>query len=253
MLLAAPTALAADEAQVRFVHAVPGASEAAFSVSGTDAGGAGFGEATGMTSVPSGKVKLSLDTGDGGPVNAAQRLEPGTGYTVVAMPVDEGVEMRAFENGSAKAGAAKVRIIHAAPELGEPDVMVGDKALASGATYTDASSYATFQPGRYKLTAQNPEDGSNVMPPMEVPLAAGSSETAVVVGSRGERAEMVLVDDGNAAPSTGPETGFGGLSDGGTPAWLLALLAAMGAGAIGGMLHRLATARPGSAGPRGEG
>jgi hypothetical protein len=75
-----------------------------------------------------------------------------------------------------------------------------------------------------------------------VSVAAGSATTAVLVGSRGEKARWVLVDDSTVAPSAAPETGLGGLttSNGGIP-WLLALLAALGAGTLGGLIHRSAS------------
>ena len=73
---------------------------------------------------------------------------------------------------------------------------------------------------------------------------AGTAATAYAVGSAGERTRFVVVADGVAAPSGGPDTGLGGLSgDEGAP-WLAALLAALAAGALGGVLYTRAPRRP---------
>jgi hypothetical protein len=81
-----------------------------------------------------------------------------------------------------------------------------------------------------------------VIPTATVSVSAGSATTAVLVGSRGEKARWVLVDDATVAPSAAPQTGLGGLSTpGGGPPWLAALLAALGAGALGAVAHRAAT------------
>lgn len=249
MLLATPSALAGQDASVRVVHAVPGVDEVSFEASGTEIGNADFGEATERVEVPAGKTKLVLNRPGGESVRATERLEPGVGYTVVAMAVDGGAELQTFENEEAKGGVAKLRMIHASPELGEPDITVGDTELARDATFTSATSYETFKPGRYELTARNPDSGEAAVPAADVPLAAGTSASAVLVGSAGERTRIVMVDDATAAPATGPNSGFGGLAgNDSAPVWPLALLAALLAGTIGGLAHWALTAPRGRAG-----
>ena len=65
-----------------------------------------------------------------------------------------------------------------------------------------------------------------------VEVVAGTSSTAVVVGSGGEPTKIVLAPDGASGPAAGPDTGLGGLEDG--PPWALALLVGAMAGALGG-------------------
>jgi hypothetical protein len=52
----------------------------------------------------------------------------------------------------------------------------------------------------------------------------------------------VVVQDAVDAPTGGPATGLGGLSDEGTP-WLAALLAALAAGTLGGIAFTRASRR----------
>ena len=75
-------------------------------------------------------------------------------------------------------------------------------------------------------------------------FAAGTSSTAYAVGSGGERARFVVVQDAVDAPAGGPATGLGGLSGEDTP-WLAALLAALAAGALGGLAYTRAARRRG--------
>ncbi len=53
---------------------------------------------------------------------------------------------------------------------------------------------------------------------------AGTSSTAVVLGSGGEPTKIVLASDGSSGPVAGPGTGLGGLDD--RPPWAIALVAA---------------------------
>ena len=80
----------------------------------------------------------------------------------------------------------------------------------------------------------NPSSGKPVIAPKQVPLAAGTASTVLVVGSGGERLRPVLVTDSQAAPTTAPETGLGGLApQPGGPDWVLAALAAVATGVLG--------------------
>jgi hypothetical protein len=82
-----------------------------------------------------------------------------------------------------------------------------------------------------------------------VPLVAGSASTAIVVGSGGEPADLVVVSDQTAGPSVAPATGFVGDPGDGDP-WLLVALATMVAGGLGGTAYLLAArGRPGTTVP----
>ena len=238
MLLTAPAAFAKETAQVRFLHAVPGVGDATLSAGGEEVGSAGFAEATDLVAVPAGESDLLLSASGGVEVEGSETLEPGSAYTVIAMAKGDGAELVTFADGNAKKGVARLRMIHAAPELGEPDLVVDGKTIAREAPFRDATRYRTFDPGSYEVEVADPDGGKPVVPAKALSLAAGTSSSAVIVGSRGEDARLIVVDDDITAPSSGPQAGFGGLADSGGRPWSLALLAALAAGLIGGAIFR---------------
>lgn len=242
--VAATSASAAPgDAELRFVHAVPGVGEAEISVEGETVGTASFSDASPVVPVPAGTTDLDLQAPDGVELTASPKLEAGQGYLVVAMPKGDSAEMRVFEDESAKAGLARLRMIHAAPELGDADLAVNGDVVAEEAGYSDQTDYLDLEPGRYELAVQAPDTGDPVLSG-QVALASGTSSTALVVGSQGEKSEVVLVEDDSAKPSAAPDTGFGGLSGEGSD-WGLAVLAAAFAGLLGLAFAR----RRGSASP----
>lgn len=234
VLLSASPALAAfDDAQIRFVHAVPGVGVATLSDGDQTVGDADFGEASDLVAVPAGEAKLRLEAPDGVELSSDRKLAAGGSYTVVAMKTKDAAELRLFENRDAKPGVARLRMIHAAPELGDADLAIGGKTVARDASYTDETDYLQLDPGDYKLSVKSPMTGKPVLAD-ELPLAAGTSDTALIVGSQGEQTRVVLVEDDVATPAGAPATGFGGLATAEDAAdWPLALAAALGAGLTG--------------------
>jgi hypothetical protein len=163
--------------------------------------------------------------------------EPGSGGKVALM---------AYRAGRAQAGSARVRAAHGAAELDSADFMVGDQKLGTldrGRT----GDYVTVEPGSYSITARRPGTSDALIEQSGVNLTAGTASTAYAVGSGGERARFVLVQDAVDAPEGGPATGLGGLSDGDSP-WLAALLAALAAGTLGGVAYTRTARRRGPSG-----
>lgn len=227
------------------MHAVPGVGEATLAVGGHEIGGAGFGEATDQVPVPAGPAALELSAPDGVQLSADQDLKAGRSYLVVALTTDQGGELRIFRDRGAKANLARLRMIHAAPELGEANIAIDGEVVAKDAAYTDATDYIELQPGEYQMDVESPETGETVLVD-RVPLASGTSDTALVVGSQGEQARIVVVEDDVAAPGGAPETGLGGLApreDG--PNWALAIVAAaLAAGGAGVLIARRRASGP---------
>lgn len=230
-----PSAAGAQEptAEVRFVHAVPGAGVAALSVDGAEIGSAGFAEGTDFAQVPAGRGELALEVPEVGTLSDDAKLAEGGAYTVVAMATDGSAELLIFRDEAAVAGRARLRMIHASPELGEPDVKLGGEMVSATASYREATRYWTVSPGEYELRVENPENGNPVLEPQQLALAAGTSSSAVIVGGGGEMAQTVLLSDSISTPGVAPATGFGGLSGAGSGPWGLALLAALLAGGLG--------------------
>lgn len=234
MLLALPgVAFAQGSAKVRFVHAVPGVAEATLSAGDREVGSAPFGEATPFADVPAGQATLSLSS-EGGNLEADEQLREGRSYTVVALSRGDSGELRVYADGTPKPGTARLRMIHAAPELGNPDLTLNGELVSQGSEYTEATAYWDLRPGTYRAVLANPETGDPAVPPQELPLAAGSTSTLVVLGTRGEPVQTVLLTDGTAAPAAAPQTGFGGLAGDEGPSWAAVFLAALLASAGGG-------------------
>jgi hypothetical protein len=238
MLVVGPVAAALGSAQVRLINARGGAD--AVSLEATVGGqtvaiGAAtpFAQASELTEVAAGEAEFS----DGGDKPATETLADGRSYTVVALPRDE---LQVLVNAKAAGGEAKLRVVHAAPELGTPDIQVGDRTVAQGVEFKGATKYMSFDPGSYPLAATKPNGGDAVFSD-DLSLAAGTANTVVIAGSGGSPTQAIAVQDAAFMPAGAPDTGLGGLSDEETP-WALALIAALFAGALGGAA-RLTRAR----------
>jgi hypothetical protein len=205
--------------------------------------GTGFGEASKQVNAPSGKVTVTLTVGGKQAAQSTETLSDKAGYTVVAEPGQGGkVELKAVEGGRASAGSARVRAAHDAAELTKADFKVGDQMLGA-LDRGDEGDYVTVEPGAYNLTVTRPGSDDALISKKGVSFAAGTASTVYAVGSGGEAARLVVVQDSVDAPAGGPATGLGGLSDdGGTP-WLAALLAALAAGTLGGLAFTRAARR----------
>lgn len=243
-------AQAAGQATVRLMHAVPGGGAAELAVASegkrTPAGSpVRFGRTSEAKAVPSGSTKLLVvPPGERDPVaSASQRLEPGARYTAVAMLGEDGPTLRVLRDGDAAPGVARVRTVHAAPELGEPDVRLDGRLVAKAARYEEVTDYLSLTPGSYDLSARRPSGkGDALLSQPRLPLVAGTAATVYVVGSRGEPTRAVLVADDTIAPNAPPDTGLGGLSRGAEPRLLAILLA----GLSGGLLALAARRRIGT-------
>lgn len=250
ILLSASAGQAAAAAKVNFVHAVPGAGDATLKVSGgsgsaASLSGVGFGESSEYSSGPSGRVTITLTVGGKQAARTTETLADGAGYTVIAEPGrGGGVTLLAYRAGKAEAGSARLRAAHAAAELARADFMVGDRKLGTLAR-GDSGDYVTVEPGSYAVTARRPGSSDAVIERSGLNLAAGTASTVYAVGSGGERARFVVVQDAVDAPEGGPATGLGGLSGDSAP-WLAALFAALAAGALGGVAYTRTARRRGS-------
>jgi Domain of unknown function (DUF4397) len=246
MLMAGSASADSPQAQVRFVHAVPGVGAAQLSVGGTTVGRAGFGEATDFAFVPAGNQQAALAVPGVGTLKSQVDLEDGGAYTIVAMPKGKSAQLKLFADGSPTAGKARLRLIHASAELGSPDAELNGKTVAHMLKYGAATPYWTVSPGTYELEVQDPKTGDDVMDAQHAALSAGTSWTGVVLGGGGEKARTLLLSDLVSAPTAAPQSGFGGLIPDQGPPWLLAALAALFAGGLGRLTHQALSSRGGS-------
>jgi hypothetical protein len=221
LLLSAGSAFAT--ASVRFVHAVPGAGPATLNLSvegsGVSSSPVSFGTVGKALEAKPGRAKFTLVAVKGGDPLAAtdETLVDGARYTVVALPKKpgRGAQLRVYRDVKSRAGKARLRVIHAGAELGEPDVRVGNRVVAEKVAYGDATDYVDVPPGTSDISITRAGgEGGALATKRDVGLSAGTATTAVVVGSGGKPTQIVTLSDGTAAPKGAPATGFGGMAAG---------------------------------------
>src|SRR5215211_1356159 len=244
-IVVAPSAVwARSPVEVRFLHAVAGAGPADLVVEengGETRIGGSFDNPSGYERARAGRARLELKL-RGTPGTAAARrieLKPGR-WTVIAVARKRKVKLFVYRDDGATPGKARLRAIHAAAEVGRADVRVDGRRVAR-VGLGDSTRYATLAPGSYDLTVARPGGRGGPLisaPPMRLP--AGSVGTAVVVGSAGAPARVILLSDAGSTPTAAPATGFGGARDVDSP-WILVLAAGLSGGLLGGLAHTLLT------------
>jgi nucleoid-associated protein YgaU len=191
-------AQALAKAEVRFVHAVPGVGKAGLALDGHKVGAIGFGQATGFLAVHSGPLNWALS-------GAGKTLAKGTttlgdgAYDIVVLQHGAGVRLGVYQARGGKPGTALVRVIHAAPEFGMPQLTVDGKVAVKSLAYTKATPYVPLPAGTHKLGAERPGSSTPLLS-AALTVQNGKSYSAVVVGTRGQKVRVLgLVDRG--APS----------------------------------------------------
>jgi hypothetical protein len=238
MLVAGPAASALATTKVRLIDARAGSPALKLVVkvgsASMPAGEASFGQVAPYARVPPGSAQLDV-SGPGVSAQATEQLADGANYTAVVLAQGaKGYSLMVYKDGAAKAGSARLRVLHAAPELGAPDVKLGKRTIAVAVHFRTASPYLTVAPGSYTLSVTRP-GGSQAIFSKDISLAAGVATTAVLAGSGGARERLIVATDDTKAPAGAPETGLGGLAGDGGPPWLLIALSALLAGALGGV------------------
>jgi Domain of unknown function (DUF4397) len=146
-----------------------------------------------------GPFRLGLRVGGKIVSTVKARLADGAHYTVLALAPASGPKLVVVPDGTGKAGTARVRVIHAAPELGSPNVVVDGKTVARGFRFGAISPYFALTPGKHSFAAMRPKVSMPVLSASDVPLAAGSATTILVVGTRGQKTRFVLTHDPSAS------------------------------------------------------
>jgi hypothetical protein len=242
MLVGGPAASALATAKVRLVNARPGSQAISLKIiEGSSApptfGDAAYGQVTPYVKVPPGSAKIGLaglpSSADASKTQTTEQLEDGHNYTAVALALgSNGFQIEVYKDGTARAKKARLRVIHAAPELGSPNVRLGQRTIAEKLAFKEATPYLTVPPGSYALSVVRPGSSSAVFT-KQVSVSAGTATTAIIAGSGGAPAMVITATDDTKTPAGAPETGLGGLARDAGPPWLLAALAALLAGALG--------------------
>jgi hypothetical protein len=243
MLVGGPAASASASAKVRLVNAHPGKRAIGLkivigSAAPPEIGDANYGQVTPYANVPAaGSAHISLaglpPEASATTAQTTQPLVDGARYTALALAKGPaGYELKVYRDGTPKAGTARLRVIHAAAELGSPNVMLGKRTIAEDVAFKAATPYLSVSPGSYELAVVRPGSTTPIFS-KQIAVSAGEASTAIIAGSGGARERLIMATDDTLTPAGAPETGLGGLAGGGGPPWLLVALAALFAGAVG--------------------
>lgn len=201
-------AQALGKALVRFIHAVPGVGTATVSLdTGTGmhpVGSVGFGQVSGWLSMRAGSFKWALTGGGRALVHGTATLGDGV-YDAVVLDKKSGVSLGVYRVQRGRPGSSLVRVIHAAPELGSPELTLDAKVAATSLNFTAATRYLSVSPGAHVVGAVKPGTSTALVPGARVTLRSGVSYSAMVIGSRGRLVRVVTVVD-RGAPLTRPST-----------------------------------------------
>jgi hypothetical protein len=201
-------------ALVRFIHAVPGVGTATVSVdtsSGSENfGSIGFGQVTPFKSLRAGTFRWTL-TGGGKTLASGTSTVRNGAYdiAIVENAAMSGVQLGVYKTAGAMPGMSLLRVIHAAPELGQPMFMVDSRTLANHMRYGTVSPYFSVPPGSHAFSAMKPwlmKAGDPTLIDVKgMRFRRGVSYTAFAIGTRGQMARVVRVVD-RGAPLTRPMT-----------------------------------------------
>lgn len=224
-------ALAQDgEAKVRMVHLSPDAPAVKVTVDGEEVealSNVAYLDATPYLTLPAGPHELAVyAVGDDSEPVLEVKVSPeaNNSYTVagVGLLADETFGARLFEDDDEEPedGKAKVRVVHAIPDVGPAKVSVADGPdLFALPGFANASNYIEVDEGTYTLdvTPSGAEAPAFSVP--DVGVEAGKTYTAFAIGQASEGTVGTIItedsDDGEIVARTGAaaETGEGTSED----------------------------------------
>ncbi len=187
-------------ALVRFIHAVPGVGTATVAVD-TGAGdqtlgSIGFAQSTAWRSIRSGRFRWSL-TGAGKTLAQGSATVGDGAYDIVVLEKGARVVLGVYRAQGGRPGTSRVRVIHAAPELGSPELELDGRTVVASLAYTAVTPYLSITPGVHTLAAMRRGDSTPVVSGVHMRAMAGDAYSAVVLGTRGQQVRVVtLVDRG---------------------------------------------------------
>jgi hypothetical protein len=205
-VLALPAA-AANEAQVRVVHASPDAPNVDVWVDGaTVLTDVPFTAVSDYLSLPAGDHNIQVTaTGSTDPViDADVTLDVGTAYTVAAtgMLADIGATVL-VDDRTPVDGQSKLRVFHASPSAPDfVDVAVTDgPILVEGLAYPEATAYLTVDAGTYplKIRAAGETDAALTL---DATLEAGMNYTAIAMDGGDAGVQVIVAIDSHTVPDT---------------------------------------------------
>jgi hypothetical protein len=164
---------------------------------------------SGYLSLPAGTQQVTVyATGEttSPVIDTPVELAAGGAYTVAAVGLvaDESLTAQVYEDDlrSPASGNAKVRVVHASPDVGPVDVVPrGGQALVEGLAFPDASPYAEVPAGSYTLDVNAAGTKKTALTVPDAALASGGVYSAFAVGTVFADSLNVLLVQDNASSS----------------------------------------------------
>jgi nucleoid-associated protein YgaU len=172
---------------------------------GTSIAREGFGGLSGYHAVPTGQIELQLAAKPGAKPLAthATDLTAGRRYTVYAVSQGGKVTLNVLRDAAQGTPAARLRVVHAAPELGKPDLWWAGSKVASAVPYMGTTGYVDAGVGSETLAVAAPGKSSDPIASRTIQLSGGQAMTAFVIGSKGRKVHIVTGHDARIAASKG--------------------------------------------------
>ena len=224
-LLALPVAAGAQSgpAQVRVAHFSPDAPAVDVYVNVNDdkvLSGVEYKTVSKYLELPAGSYDLAVRPAGAAAssdavIEATADVKAGNAYTVAAVGALADIEGQIFSDdlSAPASGKAKVRVIHAAPDVPAVDVAVeGGPTLFEGAEFPSATDYAEVDAGTYPVQVKA-ASGGDVLLEAGLPVKAGTIYSVAAVGGASEDVELLPIVDATGAgqaPHGGIATGAGG-------------------------------------------
>jgi hypothetical protein len=146
-------------------------------------------------------------------------VEAGAAYTVAAVGALADIQAAIFGDdlSAPGSGKAKVRVIHAAPEVPAVDVAVeGGPTLFEGAEFPSATDYAEVDAATYPVQVKG-AGSDDVLLEASLPVKAGTIYSVAAIGGAGKDTRLLPIVDATGtgrAPHGGVATGAGGTAPG---------------------------------------
>ena len=226
-LLALPVAAGAqgEPAQVRVAHFSPDAPAVDVYVNDDKVlSGVEYKTVSKYLELPAGSYDLAVRPAGAAAssdavIEATAEVKAGNAYTVAAVGALADIEGKILSDdlSAPASGKAKVRVIHAAPEVPAVDVAVeGGPTLFEGAEFPSATDYAEVDAGTYPVQVKA-ASGGDVLLEASLPVKAGTIYSVAAVGGAGKDAELLSIVDATGMaqmPGGGVATGAGGTAPG---------------------------------------
>lgn len=147
--------------------------------------------------------KLTASTQPAGAQPVAENhelLSNGGRYTAIALPEKDGsgADLKVVRDELVPgSGKAQVRVIHAAPGVGEMDVMIQGRkdALFSGVNYSTEAGFKEIDPVAGTIEIRSADTHKRVVSLKDVKFETGKSYTIVITGSPMSKVEAITFND----------------------------------------------------------